>query len=494
MAEQVSAQSVMSTTDSTIKGSTASFTPFLSETARLQALKNVYLDQMLEANLGLDKDRDGIIKIARNIFAELDGRIASVEESRHCNIIITSLIMMDRQLMVYTDYMLTRSFQDEAYNFITFVNQILQRAGLAFKLSGSMSELDVLAKALQADSFYKNKYGIPVHYAMWEQARFMRNRVSKGLDNIWGIEGAEGFGKSTVALTLATTLCELAGIEFNLNRNVFFSEKKEYVYEVLRKAAKPGDVFIFDEAVNQASKKRWWVQDQVELMRQFTLMRYLGVTALFCIPTIDDLDVVLRDRRLQGVISIPERGSITVKLPNLNPEAKTYAIEKYAAKETIMSPSDLAAFLAAFDKNRVCSYPFWEIPQGLDVWKQYSELKNTSFRTRKIEKDRNYHSNRPKKEQMMLSLLASVDPNVATLNSKQVEAFGNRAGYRISFDSLARYISRNTGLTPTEILKISNPESKDVNKDAYIDLGETHVKAFLERLKNTDKEKKEDAK
>ena len=472
----------------------STFTPFLSETARVQALKTIYLDRTLEGDLGVRDERLTLIRLARNILAEVDGRLTTAEDVKQLNKIINGMKLVDKNLLTVQEPTLLEAFEDEAYAYITNVNQVLQRAGQGFKLSGQMSELDTLAKALGADVFYPNALGIPIHYAMWEQARFMANRIRRSgghgvLDNFWGVEGQEGYGKSTVAIELATTIAQFNGVEFDINKHLILSEKKEYVYEVFRKRAKFGEVYIFDEAVNQASKKRWWQEDQVEVMRQFTLMRYLGITALFCIPTINDLDVVLRNRRLQGVVSIPELpknglGTINVKLPNLNPAAQTYDIEKYAKKEVVTSPEELADFVAAFDKNRIMSYSFLEIPQNLPIWTQYMALKNSSFRTRKMEKTKKFVDRRPLKEQMMLGFLTAIDPNVATINAKQVEAYGTRIGYKLNFDSLARYIARNTGLTPTEIIKF-DAESKDVNKDAYIDLNEEHVHAFVTRIRNT---------
>lgn len=476
--------------ESSLRGSTSTFTPFLSETARLQALKNIYLDQMSAINLSNNVDRSNIIRTARNMFAELDERVASTDDSVVCNRIIESLISVNMLLgTMPNDAPMLRTFQDECYNFITQINQILQRAGLGYKLTGSMSELDTLAKALGADMFYNNKFGMPINYAMRVQAQFMCNRsAKKHLDNIWGIEGSEGFGKSTVALELATTICEINGIEFDLNRNVFFSEKREYVYNILRTQAKHGDVFIFDEAVNQASKKAWWKEDQVELMRQFTLMRFLGITALFCVPDIQDLDIVLRERRLQGVLSIPERSSLTVKLPNLNPAANTYQIEKYASGEMVTSAEELTKFMAAFDKNRVLSYYTMPIPESNPIWVQYSTLKNTSFRSRKMERKHSNVRKMTRRDEMILAMLTMIDDTAASINEKQVEAFSQRLGFQLNFAGVAKYISKHTGKLTTEIIVLPDASSKDIKADTFINLNDPIVRGFVDRLHNTQKE------
>ncbi len=468
----------------------STFTPFLAETARLQELKNVYLDSLRDYDIADDTARRVIIKTARIFYAEIANRIGNESEWTRLSRIIESMKFLSINLLNDPNSLAISQFEDEAYLFINVVNQVLQASGMGLKLGDAINEIDALARALQGDTFHFNRAGIPVHWKLEQLTTFWLDRVKKELDNFWAFEGKEGFGKTTLAIQAATTFLGKQNRDFDIDTYLFSNQKKEFVYDVLRKRAKPGDVFIFDEAVNQANKKQWWKTDQVELMSLFTLMRYRGATVLFCIPDVSELDTVLRNKRLHGILSIPERGEVKVKLPNLNPAAGTYQIEKYGRNEMITTPADLSEFLSSFDKNIVTEFPFVETPKHLPIWKHYLEVKDASVTGRKMLKDfKRRAQTKPIREQMILGFLMQLDPNVATLNKKQVIIYGNAIGYSLAFESVVRYISRKTGLTPTDLIKIPNATtSTDLTADAYVDLTEPHVHTFLLNLRNIEAE------
>jgi len=471
-------------------GSRSSFTPFLSETSRLQENKNIYLDLLLEMDLTKQGDRDSVIRVARNMYDDILNRIGSKEDWDRLANILGNMQSVNKNLQVNRDVMSMANFEDEAHFFINKVTNVLQTAGLGLKLTEDATQLDSLAKDLGADTFYKNKYGMYINYNLDVMAGFFASRVHKELDNFWAVEGKEGYGKSTLAMQLGTTISEKLGVPFDITRNVFFNEKKDYVYNTLRAVDKP-EVFIFDEAANQANKKQWWKTQQVELMTLFTLMRYKGTTVLFCIPSLTELDVVLREHRLHGVLSIPDRGQVVVKVPNLNPQGAAYQMEGYSKTQVVTAPSDMADFINTFDRNRKLDFPFWEMPKGLPIWKQYQDLKDTSVTGRKMARDwqgRLKTRQLPKSEQMILLLLTTLPVEQATLNEKQCDAFGVKVGYNVTFDGVVRYICRRTGLSQTDLIKIPNAtESADINSDAYIELTEPHVATFLEHIRSQNK-------
>ena len=478
------------TTETAQRQSRSSFTPFLSETSSLQENKNIYLDLLLEMDLTRSGDRDAVIRIARNMYDDIYLRIGNSEDWNKLNTIISNMRSISTNLMVNRDTVSMANFEDEAHFFINKVTNVLQDAGLGLKLTEDASPLDSLAKDMGADTFFKNQHGMYINYNLDVMANFFVSRVHKELDNFWAVEGREGFGKSTLAMQLGATVAEKLGVPFNVERNVFFNEKKDFVYNTLRSVSKP-EVFIFDEAVNQANKKQWWKTQQVELMNLFTLMRYKGTTVLFCIPSLTELDVVLREKRLHGVFSIPDRGKVVVKMPNLNAQGAAYQMEAYSKNQIVTAPSDLTDFVNTFDKNRKLDFPFWGMPKGLKIWDQYSDMKNTSVTGRKMARDwqgRMKPKALPKSEEMILVLLTGLPLEQATLNAKQCDAFGVKVGYNVTFDRVVRYICRRTGLSQTDVIKIPNAtESADINADAYIELNEPHIATFLAHIRNQDK-------
>lgn len=468
----------------------STFTPFLSETARLQELKNLYIDEAHDLDFGVAENRDRIMRTANSLSGEIIGRIGTEEDWRTLTRISESMAMQHSMLVVHEDPYLLSEFRAETTRFQIGVNRILQANNLGFKLSTGMSELSSLARFMGADTFHVNKQGIPISYEFDTLTWFWYSRIQRSFDNFWAIEGKEGSGKSTLAMELASTYMEKLGLTFDPNVNMFLNQKKQMIYDIVRKAPS-GSVFIFDEAINQANKKQWWKTDQIELMSLFTLVRYKRFTAIFCIPSATELDVVLRNHRLHGIISIPpDRGIATIKVPNLNPGAPTYQMEGYAKREIIQAPDAMAAFMAAFDKNRVLEAPFLPIPTHLPIWKQYEALKDSSVTGRKMNTDyiRPAKAKLPMRDQIIVGLLLSLNPEIATVNKKQIDEYSSKVAYKITIDNVVRYIARRTGLSPSELLKLPNAdESKDVNEDVFIDLSEPHAAIFLRNLRSQEK-------
>jgi hypothetical protein len=471
----------------------SNFTPFMSETARLQELKNLYIDECHDLDFALSQNRDRIMRTANALGGEINGSIGDETQWLSLTKILDSMKMMDDMLHVQADPFLLSEFRSEANRFQIAINKVLQANNLRLKLTTGMPELSNLARYMGADVYHKNKQGIPISYELDVLTWFWYSRVQKQFDNFWAIEGKEGSGKSTLAMELASTYMEKLGLEFDPNVNMFNNQKKEYIYNVIRKAPQ-GSVYIFDEAVNQANKKQWWKTDQVELMSLFTLVRYKRFTALFCIPAATELDVVLRNHRLHGIISIPpDRGIGIVKVPNLNPSGATYKMEEYAKREVIQDPAALAAFMSTFDKNRVLEFPFLPIPTHLPIWKQYEDIKDSSVTGRKMNKDfiRRMRPKLPMREEKIVGFLLSLDPKIATVNKKQVDEYSEKIGYKVTIDNLARYIARRTGISPSDMIKMPDAgEAGDIDVVTFIDLTEPHVIVFLNNLRSQERDKK----
>lgn len=127
-------------------------------------------------------------------------------------------------------------------------------------------------------------------------AEDMHRNISRGYDNVIGTEGPEGSGKSN----LAWQCCRRYDPDFDFNT--------QYVYsmEEFKQKLNAGDdvhaVFWCDEATYMANNREWQSQDNRDLVTMLEMMRSRGWTLNMCIPTVERLDVYIREHRLRYIL------------------------------------------------------------------------------------------------------------------------------------------------------------------------------------------------
>ena len=163
----------------------------------------------------------------------------------------------------------------------------------------------------------------------------MHANVDNDLDNLVVISGREGSGKSN----LAYHLCKLFQPDFNLEAG--------YIYEfnsfIKKLHDEPGGdrgrVFWMDEATNIASNRDWMRTDNKAFIQMLEMMRSRGWTLVMCIPSVDRLDVYIREYRLRYLLiaretgwenhSTRSRGYVEVKFPRGGGRWSTIGFAKF---------------------------------------------------------------------------------------------------------------------------------------------------------------------
>lgn len=127
-------------------------------------------------------------------------------------------------------------------------------------------------------------------------AEDMHKNIARGYDNVIVTDGPEGSGKSN----LAWQCCRRYDPGFDF--------KTQYVYsmeEFKGKLAAESDqrsVFWCDEATYMANNREWQSQSNRDLVSLLEMMRSRGWTLNMCIPTIDRLDVYIREHRVRYIM------------------------------------------------------------------------------------------------------------------------------------------------------------------------------------------------
>jgi len=123
----------------------------------------------------------------------------------------------------------------------------------------------------------------------------IHENVKEDLDNIIGIDGAEGVGKSSIAYWIAKKY----NPDFDMKASyaVSFDELLDKIHEYNGKD--DGAVFWLDEATKIGNKREWASKDNVAFMKLLQMFRSRHWLLLLCIPSVGDLDIYLREQRIR---------------------------------------------------------------------------------------------------------------------------------------------------------------------------------------------------
>lgn len=127
-------------------------------------------------------------------------------------------------------------------------------------------------------------------------AEDMHKNLRKGYDNVICTEGAEGSGKSNLAWQLLR----------RYDPDFDFQEQYVYSMEEFRQKLDEGDdehaAFWLDEATYIANNREWQSQQNRDLVSLLEMMRSRGWTIDLCIPTVERLDVYIRETRIRYIL------------------------------------------------------------------------------------------------------------------------------------------------------------------------------------------------
>lgn len=122
----------------------------------------------------------------------------------------------------------------------------------------------------------------------------MNANVDNDLDNIVTIFGSEGTGKSNLAYYIATRY----DAEFDLSKSLIYTWE-QFVTSL---ADDPQRVYWFDEAVLVAAGRDWMKEANKMLVSSLQTIRFKKLLILFCIPSLDSIDVYIRQFRTRYAI------------------------------------------------------------------------------------------------------------------------------------------------------------------------------------------------
>ena len=138
----------------------------------------------------------------------------------------------------------------------------------------------------------------------------MHTNVRNSYDNLVVITGPEGSGKSN----LAYAVCKAYDPDFSIT-NQYVYDTKDF-HEMLRDGQDLRGTFWMDEGSNMANNRDWNTTDNKQLVQLLEMCRSRNWTLVLCIPSLDRLDLYIREYRVRYWI-----------------ECKAMKFDKYGMKE-----------------------------------------------------------------------------------------------------------------------------------------------------------------
>jgi DNA replication protein DnaC len=480
----------------------SAYTPFKLVSWELNKERDMFKELLKTGNLYMGQTRRLLINSARTLFSDSKDSGFTYDECAKIQRQITSMEEMDRRVSMLANQIASGSnvpqsiidmriseFQDAAYSFYNEINLALQAHGQRFKNKTRHDQLESLQRIFAINKYkrFENKFGIPINLDIEVFARICERRRYAKLDNVFPIQGEAGFGKTTLAWALASTVAEKLGFEvFSVRDSFIFNESTEYAEERIREA-EPGSVIVFDEFGNQANRRRFYQEGQIAFMDRIKLIRFHGLTIFACWPEIKELDSQLIPR-ITGIFDINERGTAQLRTFNRNPYTVSKEFKPLMAKNLIAStPEEGVQIAEKYDEMVRMRFKFYEIPH--EKWvKEYEPFKEQANKMGRVPEK----SSKKVADELYLEFLATkVPPDALRISYQQLKEFEREKAYALYFNALVRRIAQAIGKKKSEIFRMN--ESPKTIDDGYIVIDEL-VAEYLKRLRAQYQGAKENAK
>lgn len=128
----------------------------------------------------------------------------------------------------------------------------------------------------------------------------MRINVERHYDNVIGVGGKEGKGKSAFCYHI----CKMYDPDFTLEKGYIY-DAYEFV-KAINDGSDRGKVFWMDEATNVANNRDWNKEENKLFIQILEMARANGWLLIMAIPLLKRLDVYLRDFRLRYQVEVEE--------------------------------------------------------------------------------------------------------------------------------------------------------------------------------------------
>jgi len=430
------------------------FAPFMTLVSQLSEYKQKFIDLMDDPIRNSNRlyqlafiMRDHAYFFEKDEKMEMDRMLRGIEAD------IADLPYAPRDMETMSE---TRSdFNMKCHDFLSLWLQLCQNHGVGLIFEKGTGEVDLLMGAMQAKPYFVNSYDMPIHWTQDVCARAFVSRIQNNFDNLILTYGRRGFGKSTWDVDVGLRMCEMLGRKFDIDKQFIVNMPKHELFNYI-KTWKRGDVYLFDEFVNQANSRTAMSWDSIQLMELIVAIRKVGATAFLALPDLSMLDIALRKHMLTALVRVTERGKAVVMAPTLE-DTDTM---KGKPQSAIILPSELTAYVEKNATNKLITSTFYPIPEDNKTWMDMDRRARLGISTKTFSKHMNLNDER---EKQFIECLKAM-PETDMVSVEWLMDYGSGIGYSIPPDQLANWLSRKLNVKRFFIyekngtnLVISNP-------------------------------------
>ena len=155
----------------------------------------------------------------------------------------------------------------------------------------SVTVEDTIVTRYESGSYYIKYLYLDLFQRMIED---MATNVDDEFDNVITVFGHEGTGKSSLVYHIATSFDP----DFDIEKSLVYTWE-QFLTSVTED---PQRVYWFDEAVLVAAGRDWMREANKMLVSSLQTIRFMHLTIIFAIPSIDNIDVYVRSFRTRYAI------------------------------------------------------------------------------------------------------------------------------------------------------------------------------------------------
>lgn len=450
-------------------GKKASFSHFMKEAEIIVDDKMFLKDMIANFNFSVYNNREKVLSHCRNMLNDEVHMLFSGYRNERLNNIIAAMIQIQK---MSTTQDVSEVFNEMALKYLKEYSSAQHEAKLGLHTSVTQTDTERLFSSFDVPKYLVNSFGITISPEMLTFAVACCARANKKWDNIIIVEAMPGSGKTTFGQALTTTMIDVyktfynITVPFDFNRNIIVTETREYCNELINTLAR-FSILDFIEAGNQFSNKKFFDDDQQDLVNTVERIRFHGLTLILEWNTVDGLDKTIRHRRATAVVSIEDRGKAIARGFNRNPVNRGLAGN--ISKNDVILSSQQATELLENDILKIYDIPIFPLPAEWE--KQVDHRKETAGKVL---------SKKKLIEAQYIDFLTTIEDNQIRITPEEIKVWNVKHFKTILPRRLAQYIAKNTGAVSLKgIFTASDPTNAEIG---IITLTEV-IKSYIKHIK-----------
>lgn len=466
-------------------GKKASFSHFMKEAEIIVDDKMFLKDMIANFNFSIYNNREKVLSHCRNMLNDEVHMLFSKYRNQRLNEIISAMIQIQKMSATQD---VSEVFNEMALKYLKEYSSAQHESKLGLHTSVTQTDTERLFSSFDVPKYLINSFGITISPEMLTFAVACCARAVKKWDNIIMVEAMPGTGKTTFGQALLTTMIDVyrafynITVPFGFDKNIIVTETREFCNELIDKSPHY-NILDFIEAGNQFSNKKFFDDDQQDLVNTVERIRFHGLTLILEWNTVDGLDKTIRHRRATAVVSIEERGKAIARGFNRNPTNRGLAGN--ISKNDVILSSQQATELLENDILKIYDIPIFPLPA--DWEKQVDNRKETAGKVL---------SKRKVVEAQYIEFLNTIDDNQIRITSEEIQKYNVKHFKTILPRRLALYIAKNIGSVSLRgIFEANDPSSPElgiINITEVIKSYIKHVKAITQGSQTYEKEKSDE--